>query len=362
MLGGGGVDDITHALAELLGGWAVLVDENGTRHSAAGPAPELDTSGRDPVASLDALPGLGTGRLVERDGVYAVAVTAARERLGTIYVGGLTLSDSDQRTVERAGVVTALVLLFERQAADARQSARNRLVSDLVSARGSREERLSLARTVGFDPQKPFCLLVLRGEEPGGHRALLISASAATGEGSLVGTHEGDVVALVPGTDPDGLARAVAARIAKRTCVTVAGVGPVSTVDDIGVAHEEGHRTVGALIALGHRGKGAAATQLGFAGLIVGSDPDVDEYVRKLLGPVLDYDERRGTDLVGTLAAYFAAGGSPRHAAGTLHVHVNTVSQRLERITALLGASWQQPDHSLELQIALRLRSLQAPA
>jgi DNA-binding PucR family transcriptional regulator len=65
---------------------------------------------------------------------------------------------------------------------------------------------------------------------------------------------------------------------------------------------------------------------------------------------------------VGTLAAYFAAGGSPRHAAGTLHVHVNTVSQRLERIAALLGESWQHPDHALELQIALRLRALQAPA
>ena len=175
-------------------------------------------------------------------------------------------------------------------------------------------------------------------------------------------SHDGDVIALVPGTDPDGLARSVAARIGKRTCVTVAGVGPVSDVDGISEAHEEGHRTVGALIALGHRGKGAAATQLGFAGLIVGSDPDVDEYVRRLLGPVVDYDERRGTDLVGTLAAYFGAGGSPRHAAGTLHVHVNTVSQRLERITALLGETWQQPEHALELQIALRLRSLQAPA
>jgi DNA-binding PucR family transcriptional regulator len=136
----------------------------------------------------------------------------------------------------------------------------------------------------------------------------------------------------------------------------------VSDVDAITEAYEEGHRTVGALIALGHRGKGAAATQLGFAGLIVGSAPDVDEYVRRLLGPVDDYDERRGTDLVGTLAAYFGAGGSPRHAAGTLHVHVNTVSQRLERITALLGESWQQPEHALELQIALRLRALQAPS
>ncbi|NUR80660.1 MAG: GAF domain-containing protein [Dermatophilaceae bacterium] len=362
VLGGGGVDDITHALAELLGGWAVLVDENGQRHSAAGPAPEPSPGGDDPFARLDAMPSLGTGRLVEQDGVYAVAVTAARERLGTIYVGGLTLGDSDQRTVERAGVVTALVLLFERQAADARQSARNRLVSDLVSSRGSRDERLSLAQTVGFDPQRPFCLLVLRGEESGGHRALLLSASAATGEAALVGSHDGDVIALVPGTDADGLARSAAARIGRRTCVTVAGVGPISDVDAITEAYEEGHRTVGALIALGHRGKGAAATQLGFAGLIVGSAPDVDEYVRRLLGPVVDYDQRRGTDLVGTLAAYFGAGGSPRHAAAALHVHVNTVSQRLERITALLGESWQQPEHALELQIALRLRALQAPS
>ena len=364
VLGGGGVDDVARALCDLLGGWAVLVDEDGTRIGTAGPAPDPG-SGRVGLLEdlLSSVPGQGSGRLLEREGMYVLPITAARERLGTLVIGGIDrLRESEQRTVERAGVVTALVLLFERQAADARQSARNRLVSDLVSARGSREERLQLARTAGLDPTRPFCVLVLRGEDPHGHRALLISASAATDEVALVGSHDGDVVALVPGTDADGLARAVAARIGRRTCVTVAGVGPVEGVDGVPTAHEEGARTVGALIALGHKGKGAAATQLGFAGLIVGSAPDVDDYVRRLLGPVIDYDERRGTDLVGTLAAYFAAGGSPRHAAGTLHVHVNTVSQRLERISALLGATWQQPDHALELQLALRLRALQSPA
>jgi len=39
-------------------------------------------------------------------------------------------------------------------------------------------------------------------------------------------------------------------------------------------------------------------------------------------------------------------------------VHVNTVAQRLERVAALLGATWQQPDRALELQLALRLRRL----
>ncbi len=358
VLDGGGVDDITHALAELLGGWAVVVDDTGARRSVAGPAPSPSE-----LVDLDDLPGLDAGRLVERDAVYGLAITAARERLGTIRVGGVgLLTESDQRTLERAGVVTALVLLFERNAADTRQSARNRTVTDLVTGRGTPAEQVERARASGFDPMAPFCLLVLRGEDRAAHRPLVLSASTATGEGALVGIHDDDVVALVPGCDPDAMAKGVAARIGRRGVVTVAGVGPVAGVSGIPAAHQEGVRTVGALIALGHRGHGAAATHLGFAGLIVGSDPDVSDYVGRLLGPLRDYDDRRGTDLVGTLEAYFAAGSSPRHAASALHVHVNTVSQRLERIGGLLGDDWQSPEHALELQLALRLRRLQRPA
>ncbi|HEU5159357.1 MAG TPA: helix-turn-helix domain-containing protein [Streptosporangiaceae bacterium] len=362
VLDGGGVDDITHALGELLGGWAVLLDESGTRRSAYGPAPQGPAPSAeevDPLVRELDVQGADKGRLVQHDGVYAVAITAARESLGMLCVGGLgSLSDADRRTVERAAVVTALVLLFERNAADTRQSARNRVLSDLITARGPLDDRVHLARTSGFDPHQPYCLLVLRGDTSTPQRTVLLSASTAAGEGGLVGQHDEDVVALLPGNDPDALAKQMAARIGRRASATVAGVGPLKGVDDLPQAHEEGTRTVRALVALGHRGKGAAATQLGFAGLIVGSDPDVGDYVRRVLGPVLDYDARRGTDLVGTLRAYFAAGSSPRHAATDLHVHVNTVSQRLERISALLGDDWQQPDHALEIQLALRLRQL----
>lgn len=349
VLEGGGVDDLTRALAELLGGWAVVLDEDGAVRSASPRAGVVP----DGLAALDA------GRLVEHEGVYGLAITAARERLGTLVVGGVgSLDDSDRRTVERAGVVTALVLLFERQAADARQSARNRVVSELVSARGSEDDRLELARGAGIDPEASYCLLVLRGEPSTSTRALLLSAGSAVGEGALVGAHEGDTVALVPGGDPDALARTTAQRLGRRTTATVAGVGPLTGVAGIPAAHEEAVRTVAALVALGHRGRGAAATQLGFAGLIVGSDPDVESYVARELGPLVEYDRRRGTDLVGTLAAFFEAGRSPLHAAGRLHVHVNTVAQRLERVGALLGEDWQEPERSLELQLALRLSRL----
>ncbi|MEV4086703.1 helix-turn-helix domain-containing protein, partial [Nonomuraea fuscirosea] len=73
---------------------------------------------------------------------------------------------------------------------------------------------------------------------------------------------------------------------------------------------------------------------------------------------VIDYDARRGTALAGTLAAYFGAGGSPSRAAEALHIHVNTVTQRLDRVGRLLGDGWLEPERALEIQLALRLHRL----
>ncbi|MGW2311251.1 PucR family transcriptional regulator, partial [Actinomadura luteofluorescens] len=117
-------------------------------------------------------------------------------------------------------------------------------------------------------------------------------------------------------------------------------------------------RCADALLALGRRGDGAGASELGFVGLLIGDDRDVAGFLGSALGPVLDYDERRGTALVQTLEAYFGTGGSLSRTAERLHIHVNTVSQRLDRIARLLGDDWQAPEPALELQLALRLHRL----
>ncbi|MFG2233822.1 PucR family transcriptional regulator [Streptomyces sp. NPDC048723] len=66
---------------------------------------------------------------------------------------------------------------------------------------------------------------------------------------------------------------------------------------------------------------------------------------------------RKGSasDLTHTLRAYFDTGASQSRAAEALHVHVNTVVQRLDRIGSLLGRDWQRPERALELQLALRI-------
>ena len=363
VLGGGGADDITKALVDLLGGWAVVLDDAGVRRSEAGDAPDgaADPSDRDPLA--DGPPGataIGSGRMSQHGDRYAVGIAAGHEPLGLLVLGGLELppDDADRRTVERAAMVTALVMLFERQTTEAQQQMRTDLVADLVAGRGDPAELMTAARAYGLDPNRPFCLLALVGDDNARRRALVLSTHAAVGSRGIVGEHDGVVVALVTDTNPGTLATTVSARLGRAGGTTVAGVGPLEDVAAIPAAFTEAVRTVRAMIALGHSGTGAAAADLGFAGLVVGSEPDVGAYVQHTLGPLIAYDDARGTDLVGTVESYFAAGGSPRHTATLLHVHVNTVAQRLERVGNLLGPSWQQPDRSLEIQLALRLRRL----
>jgi len=61
---------------------------------------------------------------------------------------------------------------------------------------------------------------------------------------------------------------------------------------------------------------------------------------------------------VHTLEIYFRCGANLSRAKEELHLHVNTVTQRLDRVSSLLG-DWQTPDRVLEVQLALRLLRLQ---
>lgn len=129
----------------------------------------------------------------------------------------------------------------------------------------------------------------------------------------------------------------------------------------LAAAYAEGLRCVRALRVLGREGDGASAESLGFLGVLLGDGHEVGGFVGQTLGPLLEYDARRGTELVRTLRAYFDCGGSLTRAKDELHVHVNTVVQRLERVEVLLGRDWNQPERSLELQLALRLQLLGNP-
>jgi DNA-binding PucR family transcriptional regulator len=214
------------------------------------------------------------------------------------------------------------------------------------------------------DLSAPNAVLVLLGPGELRQRITAWAAAYAASHGGLAAYRDGRAVLLVPGEDPSGVAARVAreAATAAGVPVTVGAAGPVRAPEEVAAARREAARCAAALVALGRSGTGASGTDLGFVGLLLGGEgtDGLDAFVTGVLGPVLEYDARRGTRLCRTLEAYFASGASPARTAEVLHVHVNTVTQRMERLTALLGAGWQRPERALDLQLALRLHRLRA--
>ena len=197
-------------------------------------------------------------------------------------------------------------------------------------------------------------------------RALEIECrSLARADDGLVATYGDRGVMLLPGTDAGATARDVASRLAAHRA-TVGAAGPISGLSGlaglpgVGEYVDRAHRAARLLVALDRAGDGAATEELGLYGLLF-SEVDrefVTQFIDRNLGPARDFDRARGTALLDTLQAWFAADGSPSVVADRLFVHVNTVYQRLDRLDSVLGPGWRRGDRALELRLALRLAEL----
>ncbi|MGW7434109.1 helix-turn-helix domain-containing protein [Streptomyces sp. NPDC054861] len=362
VLRGGGVPDVASAVSEVLGGTVAFVEGAGTTA---------------PVADGHAI----------RDGDHWVAaVSAGGETFGALVLSGQPdLDPVDQRTLERAALVTSLLLLARRSAGEAEQRVRGELLDDLLDA-PDRDRRLLRERAARLrtDIDAPHVVLAARidrggagsegesGVRESADRQRLWSAAshlAATRHG-LASARDGGTVLLLPlgrGESAAELARQTAKHLgcAVREPVTVGASAPVEAPlarpGQVAIAYGEARRCLDALRLLHRSGEGAAAEDLGFLGLLLADGRDIEGFVDRTIGEVVAYDARRGTDLVRTMDAYFASGMSPARTKDDLHVHVNTVAQRIERIGRLLGPDWQSPARALEIQLALRLHAM-APA
>ncbi|MFH8773505.1 helix-turn-helix domain-containing protein [Streptomyces sp. NPDC017958] len=362
VLRGGGVHDVAAAVSQVLDGTVEFTE------AGAAPAEPLEASRAE-------------GHAVRHGGDWIAAVTAGGELLGALVLRGHPgLDPVDQRTLERAAMVTSLLLLARRSAAEAEQRVRGELLDDLLDAR-DRDPRLLRERAARLhaDLDATHVVLATRlegpaadaDEEAAARRRLWSAAShlAATRQG-LAAARDGGTVLLLPlaaGDTATDVARRTARHLgtAVHQPVTVGASAPVTDLvahpDTVAAAYAEGRRCLEALHLLGRDGDGAAAEDFGFLGLLLAGERDIGGFVDRTIGPVVAYDARRGTELLRTLDAYFACGLSPARTKDALHVHVNTVAQRLERVGRLLGEDWQSPARALEIQLALRLHRLAAP-
>jgi len=379
VLHGGNVRDVAAAVVEVLRGGLVVLDAERRELAAVGD-PVRDPVGDrvgDPVAAAvdfaaaaDAVRRSARSVAVDVPGAgrcFVAAVLAGGDPLGYLVLHGRgELDGAERRILERGAQVTALLLLLLRAQTEAESRVRGELLTDLLAVPDRDPDRLrERALRLSVDLAVPHVVVAASADGVGRHRLASAAAGLAAERHGLAGEHAGAVVVLLPGGDPGAAARLVSQRLtaAVRSPVGAGGAGPASGPAGLAGAHAEARRCLDALAALGRPGDAACPADLGFAGMLL-ADADgaaVGAFVDAAIGPVLRYDTRRGTDLAGTLEVYFAHGRSPARCAGPLHVHTNTVLQRLDRVRRLIGDGWTEPERALQIQLALRLHRLRRP-
>jgi GAF domain-containing protein len=355
LLHGGGVVEVSNVLAEVLGGRLSVYDDGG--RLLAG-----EDIGTGATTEWDAVDRAKTsGRCVQTgDGAWVAVAAAGDEHLGTLVLRATEPLDlPERRTLERGALVTALVLLFGRIEAEAESRVRGELLSDLVSGRDLDPDRLSQrARRQGADLDANLAIAVADPLTQVDDQPLARVASSLARElHGLGGVHEGQVLVLAPG-DPTELGEQLRTRLGDATVGVALSTGGV---DQIRNAWRDAQRSMFTLLRLGRVGEVSDPAGLGLATLLLGqnSPTELEAFITRTIGPVLSYDRTRNTQLVETLEAWFECDGAVREAAKRLHVHPNTVAQRIERVTQLLGgARWREPGRKLEVQLALQLMRL----
>lgn len=361
VVGGASLGDLAEAVGRGLGGQVAVLDSDG--------APLTTPPGSSTIPDASTLTDV-IGRSVEVTGAESLLrvapVHAGSARLGFLLYAGPSLDPADVRALERAAMVTALLLLDLRAGEEARGRMLAELLAELTSRPTADEARIrQRAGESGIDLRDgPFLVLaaVEAAQDVLGTTLAAEAARIALRERGLAGAATGSATLILPGEAADAVAADVAHRLSHSLgrAVTVGAVGPFGSLTEAAANHSRALNCAKVLITIGRRGQGATPEQLGVYTLLFSEAgrEQIEGFVRETIGPIQSYDARRDAHLLHTLEVFFDTGGQTGKVAERLFVHVNTLYQRLDRIDRLVGADWRRGERSLQIHLAIRLARL----
>lgn len=354
-LRGGGISGIATALSILISRPISIEDAHGTTigHSA------------------------GATDVPQTDGYRMHPVLLSESEVAKIWVGEreASLTPLEKRAIEHASVVTSLEILRIRTADEVQWRLHGAVLNDLLSGEASAMSTVvERAQRLGHDLSVPHTIIAISltptapAEMNTSLQQALRRISSFIRERTplpLAAVHHDRIVILFPtflAPTPNDISqvseriRTLAGSTRPRAVATAAVTGPCTLE-----SYAKGYRsTAGALDMLamaGRVGTTLSLDDLGLVGLLLQLD-DTDQlsrYADRTLGPIRSHDERRGTNLIETLRTYFAHDLDAGNTARALHVHPNTVAQRLRRVRALTGLDLNHPPQSMEIAVALTL-------
>jgi purine catabolism regulator len=365
---GAGPADLLEEMASLTSGWAYLFSARGetlARASAGDAAPPsaLDVWATLPPGVLHSDGPAASSTLAAGGSSIAVPVTAGKRREGVLVLGKASRLEARDRVAVRHGAtVLGLSLAARRAIVEAERRIAGDLLADAISgelAGDVLERRLEL---IGFGQGSDLTVMVVQppDEESGLYElALELEAAAAARSGrARSGVVGGRIALVVDDARAGDLAEALLDELE-----TGHGEAARIGVGESGPARELRRSFMTGVLALRSAPSGvrvASPRDLGSYGLLLGSQPRpvLEGFVRSILGPLMDRDQRRSSHLVASVRAFVASGGRWEEGAKELGVHRHTLRYRINQAQELIDRDLNSPEDRMEVWLACRALDL----
>lgn len=391
-LEGQGYSSIAATLSSLLDASILVYDSDFNVVAAAGDPEVVPTA--EQRLFLSKLNGQGRTRIGDSSWEYCCQpVRVKRKVLGYIAVSekNKQLNDMELTALEHACTTVALEIAKQQAVLEASKRLEMDFFDDLLDGSVQVEEVAERrARALGWPVGRPFYVIVAHLDDfeeksvraEGEHfaqtvkqrmvraaeQAIALQLGPGHEQASAVLMRGDSLVCLVPATEGSTQKGVSAARAVQRAIAGVdskltvsAGVsGVCKKITKVPSAYREARSAASISRALYGGGGLAHINDVALYALLLESveRPLLDSFCKRVLGPLLEYQEETAVPLIETLETLISCNGSRLKTARKLFIHRNTLAYRLRKAEELLGKGLADSEHLLTLSVALKLQRI----
>jgi purine catabolism regulator len=367
---GSGPADVLNEMVDIAPGWVYLFGSAGQVVAAAGfspPAPDV-VWGRLPRGLWDSGGPTTSSVLLPEGSELALAVTSGKHTEGVLVFGRRGPIDALERVVLRhAATVLGLLLAAQRAVVSVERRITGEMLTD--SLRGSLtgpdlERRLDVA---GFVPAGRVAAIVMAGapldRDVAEDLAWSMEEVLRSSGPARVAVVEGRLTAIVDSPDPVPLARMLIDRFEEQLAGGMLEAEVRAAVGDLVAVADLPRSYSSALLLLSVAPPGPRVVSLEDLGsysllLSVQSRPMLETFVRSILGPLIERDSDKGSELIASVRAFVQAGGRWEEGADALGVHRHTLRYRINQAQELIDRDLASAEDRMEIWLALRALDL----
>ncbi len=281
--------------------------------------------------------------------------------------GGAAISTVEGMSVLQGAGAAALEWSRQHAVGAVQEQMRAAFLDELLATEIADEQAwIQRGKSLGYDLAVPYAALIIEAEHVADWPSPLHALLAEQRESIPISRRTEGTLIFWPTGNPKSARhlKTLAANFANELlgsspkASVIIGIGrpatrPAEWLRSLQQAQESWH--------MGKSWQASPVTYFGDLGLYqlltaLGGNVEAARFFRKTVRPLIEHDENRNAELVETLEAFFACHGNLSQTATRLHIHRNTLTYRLERISTITRLDLDDPDARFSLQLALKLR------